>query len=336
MTKPSFLLPPPELQIGFAHRLVTLQQTHLQPALLKTVAELDITALDKQLAEVMPAQALQKLASYGLRGEALFAAPMVLRAKPTLLTYYRTLLGYSQKEFYKTGTGLGIFKRAEEGGAWRTTALDQLPDLCKLMNVCAWQLLQGMNQLTIDQRFLNELSLLSIGPQLRGGRNNERGDAGIEDVYQLILKAIAHAKPTVFGRTATLDNAAGRQVVIEVAADPDIVIVEKSLDQARRPLLAIEVKAGTDASNIHNRIGEAEKSHLKAKARKFTECWTIVNVASLDPAVAAQQSPTTHRFFTLSELMETSSDAHAEFVASIVALTGIKTKPRTSTRSKRP
>lgn len=333
MTKPLFLLTPPELQIGFAHRLVAMQQTHLQPALLKTVAVLDIAALDKQLADVMPAQALQKLASFGLRGEALFVAPMVLYAQPTLLTYYRTLLGYSQKEFYKTGTGLGIFKRAEDKGVLGATALEKIPDLCRSLNMCAWQLLQGIAELTIDQRLLNELSLLSVGPQLRGGRNNQRGDAGIEDVYQLILKAISHAKPVVSGRTAKLDNAAGRQVVIEVAADPDIVIIEKSSGHAPRPLVAIEVKAGTDASNIHNRIGEAEKSHLKAKARKFTECWTIVNVANLDPVVVAQQSPTTHRFFTLSELMEATSQARADFISSIVALTGIKTKPKSSTRA---
>lgn len=335
MAKAAFHLAPPELQIGFAHRLVALQQTHLQPALLKTVADLDIAALDRQLAVVMPAKALQKLASFGLRGEALFVAPMVLQAKPALLTYYRTLLGYSQKEFYKTGTGLGIFRRAEEAGELSGTALVQLQALCKLMNLCAWQLLQGIDTLAIDQRFLNELSLLSIGPQLRGGRNNERGEAGIEDVYRLILKAVAHAKPVVSGRTATLDNAAGRQVVIEVAADPDIVIIEKSSGQGNRPLVAIEVKAGTDASNIHNRIGEAEKSHLKAKARKFTECWTIVNVASLDPVVASQQSPTTHRFFTLSELMETTSKAHIDFVASIVALAGIKTKSKPPARTKK-
>lgn len=335
MTKPSFLLTPPELQIGFAHRLVALQQTHLQPALLKTVAALDIAALDKQLADVMPAKALQKLASFGLRGEALFIAPMVLQARPTLLTYYRTMLGYSQKEFYKTGTGLGIFKRAEEAGELGATALAQIPKLCKLMNLCAWQLLQGIDKLSIDQRFLNELSLLSIGPQLRGGRNNERGEAGIKDVYELILQAVAHAKPVVSGRTANLVNAAGRQVSIEVAADPDIVIIEKSLGHGNRPLVAIEVKAGTDASNIHNRIGEAEKSHLKAKGRKFTECWTIVNVASLDLVVASQQSPTTHRFFTLSELMDATSETHIAFVASIVALTGIKTKPKTSARTKK-
>lgn len=328
MAKPaSFQLAPPELQVVFAHRLVALQNTHLQSALLKTVAGLDITALDKQLAAVMPVAALQKLASCGLRGESLFMAPMVLQARPTLLTYYRTLLGYSQKEFY-TGTGLGIFKRAEDIGELSVTALAHTPQLCQLMNTHAWHLLKGLDKLTIDQQFLNELSLLSIGPQLRGGRNNERGEAGIEEVYQLILKAIAHAKPVVSGRKAMLHNAAGRIVAIEVAADPDIVILEKSATHNDRPLVAIEVKAGTDVSNIHNRIGEAEKSHLKAKARKFTECWTIVNVARLDPEVAAQQSPTTNRFFKFSELMDTTSAVHVDFVASIAALTGIKAKPK--------
>ena len=335
MGKPSaFQLAPSELQVVFAHRLVALQQTHLQSAWFKTVAKLDIAALDKQLAQVMPALALQKLASFGLRGEALFMAPMVLQARPTLLTYYRTLLGYSQKEFYKTGTGLGMFRRAEDAGELAAAAWGRTPDLCTLMNMHAWHLLQGIGTLSIDQQFLNELSLLSIGPQLRGGRNNERGEAGIEAVFQLILKAVTHAKPVVSGRTATLHNAAGRLVSINVAADPDIVIVEKSAGQGDRPLVAIEVKAGTDASNIHNRIGESEISHLKAKARKFTECWTIVNVAHLDPLLASQQSPTTHWFFTLSMLMDTTSSAHANFVASIAALTGIKTKPKPSARTK--
>lgn len=318
----------------FAHRLVELQKPHLQSALLKTVASLNIAELDKQLAAVMPAAALQKLASFGLRGEALFMTPMVLLARPTLLTYYRTLLGYSQKEFY-TGTGLGIFKRAEDIGELGVRALAQTSKLCELMGLHAWHFLQGMDNLTIDQQFLNELSLLSIGPQLRGGRNNERGEAGIEEIYQLILKAVAHARPVVSGRKAMLHNAAGRLVAIEVAADPDIVILEKTSGHADRPLVAIEVKAGTDVSNIHNRIGEAEKSHLKAKASKFTECWTIVNVARLEPVVASRQSPTTNRFFKFSELMDTTSTAHIDFVASIVALTGIKTKSKPKLRSKK-
>lgn len=334
MAKAALQLEPPDLQIGFAHRLIALRQTHLQPALLHTVATLDIAALDAQLAAVAPAEGLQKLASLGLRGEALFSSPMILQAKPTLLTYYRTMLGYSQKEFYQTGTGLGIFKRAEDAGDLSVASMARLPALCQLMNARAWQLLQGMETLPVDQRLLNELSLLSIGPQLRGGRNNQLGDAGIEAVYQLILQAVAHAKPVAVDRMATLINAAGRKVLIAVAADPDIVIIEKSSGHNDRPLIAIEVKAGTDASNIHNRIGEAEKSHLKAKALKFTDCWTILNVAKRDVALAAQQSPTTNRFFTLSELMDGASKTHHEFVAAIVSFTGIKAKPKKAGRAK--
>ncbi|MDO9401350.1 MAG: hypothetical protein Q7T46_07870 [Polaromonas sp.] len=51
--------------------------------------------------------------------------------------------------------------------------------------------------------------------------------------------------------------------------------------------------------------------------------------------VASQQSPTTHRFFTLSELMETTSKARIDFVASIVALAGIKTKSKPPARTKK-
>ena len=335
MADPIFVLASPNLQIGFAHRLAELQQTHLQVGLLKAVADLDITALDKQLAVLMPAAALQKLASLGMRGELLFAAPIVLKACPSLLTYYRTLLGYSQKEFYKTGSGLGVFRRAEDASVWGTDALQQLPALCACLNVRAWELLQGVDRLAVSPQFLNELSLLSIGPQLRGGSNNARGEAGIEEVFKLILTAIGHAKPMVLEKAATFDNAAGRQVIIEIAADPDVVIKEKSPGHGDRPLLAIEVKAGTDVSNIHNRIGEAEKSHLKAKARKFTECWTIVNVPSLDMEMAAQQSPTTHRFFKLSELSDRTSKAHSDFVASIVALVGIKSHLKAAARSKK-
>ena len=328
MARPAvFNLAPPELQIVFAHRLVEMQRTHLQAALLQTIADLDIIKLDKQLGAVASVKALQKLASFGLRGEALFVTPLVLQAKPTLLTYYRTLLGYSQKEFY-TGTGLGVFKRAEDVGEFSAAASNQLHDLCKMMNANAWHLLQNIDTLAIGHGFLNELSLLSIGPQLRGGRNNQRGEAGVEEVYQLILSAIEHAKPVVSGRKATLHNAAGRLVSIEVAADPDIVIFEKIPGQEDRLLVAIEVKAGTDVSNIHNRIGEAEKSHLKAKARKFAQCWTVVNVARLDPEIAAQQSPTTNLFFKFSEVTNKASLEHVNFCASIVALTGVKASPK--------
>ena len=72
--------------------------------------------------------------------------------------------------------------------------------------------------------------------------------------------------------------------------------------QHYRNVVAIEVKSGTDVSNIHNRIGEAEKSHQKARQRSFTECWTVVNVGRLDMAKARSESPSTDRFYSLAAL----------------------------------
>lgn len=328
MSKPVFKLDSPTLQIGFAIRLVGLQKTHLQLALRNTVAKLNIAVLDSQLGVYAPPMALQKLASLGLRAEILFATPLVLTATPTLLTYYRTLLGYSQKEFYKTGSGLGIFRNAEDAGYWRPNALEAMDALCHCLNQRASGLLLNIEHLPLSQEFFSDLSLLSIGPQLRGGNNNVRGEAGIDEVFKLILKSIAHIKPTVTTKRAVLKNAAGRRVVIELAADPDVVIREESPGHSDRPLVAIEVKAGTDISNIHNRIGEAEKSHLKAKGRKFTECWTIVNVSNLDMAMARQQSPTTNRFFKLAEILTSDSVSQKDFIASIVALTGIRSNSK--------
>lgn len=328
MGKPVFRLPAPTLQIGFAHKLVALRQTHLQPALLATAATLDIAELDRQLASVAPPQSLQKLASVGLRGEALFATPLLVSARPALLTYYRTLLGYSQKEFYKAGSGLTVFRRAEEGFGLSAKAIDALPALCRCLNAQACELLLGIDALPLTGHLLNELSLLSVGPQLRGGTNNTRGESGIDQVFEIILSALAHAKPEVSGKAISLVNASKRTIVVQIAADPDIVIQEVLASGECVPLVAIEVKAGTDASNIHNRIGEAEKSHLKAKARKFTKFWTIVNVDALDLEFAHQQSPTSNQFFKLSELQALGSDSRKQFVDYIIALVGIQAKPR--------
>ncbi len=68
-----------------------------------------------------------------------------------------------------------------------------------------------------------------------------------------------------------IKNAANRRVLIRFSSDPDIVIQEEMPTRELRNNLAIEVKGGLDFSNIHNRIGEAEKSHQKAKAAGYNE-----------------------------------------------------------------
>jgi hypothetical protein len=89
----------------------------------------------------------------------------------------------------------------------------------------------------------------------------------------------AQAAAEVCESAIEVNSATGRSFLIEFAPDPDIIIREEMEHQHYRNVIAIEVKSGTDASNIHNRIGEAEKSHQKARQRSFTKCWTVVGMS---------------------------------------------------------
>jgi hypothetical protein len=90
-----------------------------------------------------------------------------------------------------------------------------------------------------------------------------------------------------------------------------------------RELVAIEVKAGSDFSNIHNRIGEAEKSHQKARASGYVECWTVVNVDKIDIDMARRESPSTDRFYKISDLIRATGPEYQDFRDRIISLTSI-------------
>jgi hypothetical protein len=60
-----------------------------------------------------------------------------------------------------------------------------------------------------------------------------------------------------------IQNNSGRRITIQFSNDPDIRITEHFAEDTI-PLVAIEIKGGEDISNIHNRVGEAEKSHMPA------------------------------------------------------------------------
>lgn len=108
------------------------------------------------------------------------------------------------------------------------------------------------------------------------------------------------------------------------AADPDISITEDISARSAKSIVAIEIKGGTDKSNIWNRLGEAEKSHQSAKHRGFVEFWTIYNVSSLDQTKAREKSPTTTRFYSLLELQKAGSEAFEDFRDRLISLVGIK------------
>lgn len=262
------------------------------------------------------------MASLGIRGEFLFPVPCLLLANPRLLGYYRLLLGFSQKEFFNK-TKLGRFAAMEEKGFLPPRVADEVEDLCHAFAERASELFGdiGPERLTID--LLDDLTLLTLGPQLRGSNNTKIGKLANQAVFELIQSIVAHAVERGMATRLELRNASKRKVVIAFSADPDISIVEEVSAKSVRNIIAIEIKGGADQSNIWNRLGEAEKSHRSAKQCGFVEFWTIYNVAKLDEAKAHEKSPSTNRFYSLPDLLASSSAAFEDFRDRLVSMVGI-------------
>lgn len=318
-----FRIPSPELQIEFSVALAEIRRLYLVEALSDTVRTLKIADLDKQIGQLVPPEALATMASQTLRAELIFPVPMLLKANPHLLGYYRLLYGFSQKAFYTAETGVGPFRAMEMRGVLSAAVEPQVERLCKALVGCGVVLLSGLGPTRLSRELLDDLTLLTVGPQLRGGANVKRGAVGIVKVFEVIHE-IVKTKTLAFDETQiTVKNAAGRTVLVEFAPDPDIVIREEMAPGAFAEKIAIEVKAGEDFSNIHNRIGEAEKSHQKARARGFVECWTVVNVDRLNDKMARRESPSTNRFYRLSAIMSGKGPEYVDFRNRLVSLIGI-------------
>ena len=331
-------IPVPELQISFSKALQNIRETYLQEALSKTIDSINLSKLDKELIEFVPEKYLKVLAKNGLRGELLYAVPCLLEINPFLLGYYRLLLGFSQKEFYSSSFGTTTFKIMETKGVLLERTKEKLPDLCMALINSAIALTNGIGSNNLSGRFLDDLTLLTIGPQLRGGANVERGTAGVFDVFKVIYDIVERSIKHSSSSKIELENAAGRKVLIEFASDPDIVIREEIGKNRYRNIVAIEVKGGKDFSNIHNRVGEAEKSHQKAKQSGYVECWTVVNVDRIDIEMAKRESPSTNCFYIISKLNSKTGNEYQNFMENIISLTGIKNGSRScpSADKKRP
>ncbi len=320
----SFNIPVPNLQIDFSYALAQMRGLYLQEALCATVEGMDIRLIDKELAKFVPNKALASLARHGLRGELVFPVPAILTTSPSLLGYYRLLLGFSQKEFYTSATGASRFKMMEDKRLIPKGCRDSLPLFCEALIGSTCALMEGIGPERISRGILDDLTLLTLGPQLRGGANVRKGTAAIVKVFDAIHHIVKKSVTSSDTSRIEIRNAAGRKVLIEFAPDPDIIIREEMDNDSYRNIIAIEVKGGTDFSNIHNRIGEAEKSHQKARIKGFTECWTVVNVDRYDVQMARKESPSTNRFYRLSDLVQASGDEYGDFKNRIVSLAGIR------------
>lgn len=196
-----------------------------------------------------------------------------------------------------------------------------MPDLCRSLISSSWILINGLPDLS--QEILQSLTLLTLGPQFRGSRNVNLGAEAIRTVFA-VIKAIVSNSLSAEGFTyLEITNPVGRKYRIEFAPDPDIAIRQILHKGAIRNRIAIEIKGGTDFSNIHNRLGEAEKSHQKARAEGFTQFWTITNVENIGSKVWKQESPTTNEFFNLEQITDILSPEHAKFKEYLISEIGM-------------
>jgi len=326
-------LPSSTPQANVATFLEAFRKLYLQQALSNAISAADLRAINTELDEFAPAEDLKTLASRGIRGEFLFALPSMLKMKPNLLGYYRLLLGYSQKEFYSKAK-LARFKCMEEPGRMTPRLEAELPDLCAALVKRASELLHeiGAEKLTLE--LLDDLALLTLGPQLRGSNNTRIGVIANRAVFEIIQQIAKHAIVNATESRLEILNASKRKVVIAFSADPDIGIFEEMATGARN-VVAIEIKGGADYSNIWNRLGEAEKSHQSAKQRGFVEFWTIYNVPNLNLNKARVKSPTTNRFYSLINLSSGKSEEFPDFRERLLSLMGIAAAPERRARKPR-
>jgi len=87
--------------------------------------------------------------------------------------------------------------------------------------------------------------------------------------------------------------------------------------------VAIEVKGGTDISNAHNRAGEAEKSHQKARKFGFPEFWTVISRQGLELQKLQSESPTTNHWFDVTEVLARKGTDWEDFRQRLAGAVGI-------------
>ena len=323
---PPFKFPSPERQLFIRNFLESIRQTGLHDALRGTVQTINATTLRTELSSFAPAAGLQAIQGSGVRDEEVFAVPSVLRAAPGLLTYYRLLLGASQKIFYTASSGLSKFRSMEDRQVIRADADPFIEQLCRELNLAMSQLITNLPANTIRQDVL-QLPLMTLGAQADGAWRGEIGKKATAGVFASLEAIIeSHVKkgnaPVKTATSVTVTNSAGRHVTMTLASDPDIVIHEDVAGQDVYKV-AIEIKGGTDYANLHNRAGEAEKSHAKAHNKGAQDCWTVIDLKNADIKRLKQESPSTRQWFDLTEVLTRQGASYSLLVSLIRSAMGI-------------
>jgi hypothetical protein len=294
-------LPSASRQIAFHQLLVAARKSWLVDALQEALSKADPALVKAQASQYVPTDVQKLLSSQGVRDEYVFPLPAVIEEKPTLVGYYRLLLGLPQKIFYSSSSRMAQFKSMEKRGSLTEKQRLALPLFCEAMSSPIADLFREVSTV-FSGRDVNDLPLLTLGAQFQGSNNNAIGKQATLDVFVSISEIVKRYTVSETEKRIQVRNASGRDVTILLGADPDVSIVEQFGAETRRKV-AIEIKGGSDRSNAHNRAGEAEKSHQKAKRRDFRDFWTIIAKAGLDVAKLREESPTTTSWYDVTQVL---------------------------------
>lgn len=313
-------IPSSSRQIAFHELLIAARQAWLIDAVADALRTADPQRVQDELALYVPADVHVLLAAARVPDEYVFPLPALLEAKPTLVGYYRLLLGLPRKTFYGTGTGMGPFRLMEEKGSLRNSTKPRLPAFCTAMGSALADLVRQVSE-EFSDRDLSELPILTLGQQFQGANNNTIGNEAIAGVFRSIRELLQPFITADDEATIEITNPNGRKLRIVLSSDPDVGIVEEREGRLLKRL-ALEVKGGSDRSNQYNRIGEAEKSHIKAKGDGYTDFWTIIRTKTLDDE-ARRQSPTTRHWFDAVQVLARTGPEWSDFSHEITHVLGV-------------
>lgn len=320
----SLKAPSPSRQLAFHQLLVAARKLWLADALAEALGVVDPAAVKREMLMYAAKDALKLLAAAGIRDELIFPTPVVLAAKPTLVGYYRLLLGASQKSFYAGATGMAALKSMELKGSLTERQIGLLPEFCRTMGEALADLVRQVSP-AVTPRDVDELRLLTLGSQFQGSNNVKIGQQATSDVFLAIVELLDRFIVERSDNSLVVKNASGRRVFVSLATDPDIQIAEEFKGQKRKKV-AIEIKGGTDKSNAHNRAGEAEKSHQKARNDGFMDFWTIIAKKGLDVAKLKKESPTSRLWFDVAQVLGRTGDDWDDFRSRFAEAIGVPLK----------
>lgn len=74
---------------------------------------------------------------------------------------------------------------------------------------------------------------------------------------------------------------------------------------------------------MHNRAGEAEKSHIKAKRQDFRDYWTLISLVGVSLQKLKSESPTTNSWFDVAQVLAREGNDWNEFSSRFADAAGI-------------